>query len=297
MGSNTIRLEIYRLEDNTIQSVLHKKDMAGLASYVDGKGNLTEKGIAKAVSVLREFNAILAGIRVSEKYAFATASLRNVGNTEEALAAIRAQTGLDLRVLSGEQEAVCGYIGATHYLPVTEGVMVDIGGGSTELVFYRDGRIQEALSMPVGSLNMYTKYVQALIPNQNEMMTIAGAVRAELDKIDKSAAAYEIICGVGGTIRAACKLNNEIFGIPASNRVMETEHIGEIIETIRGGDKESLHHILKAVPERIHTVIPGMTVLQAVADYFHCKTIHVSQYGVREGYLFQQLLSSGILHE
>ena len=297
MGSNTVRLSIFRLEDDDIKPVFHKKSVAGLAEYVNDEGNLSDKGIMKAVSVLEEFEKVLSGIDVTKVYAFATASLRNINNTEEALRRIRKASGIDLRVLSGEEEAVYGYVGATRGMPAERGVLADIGGGSTELVFYRDGAIQQALSMPVGSLNMYAKYVKALVPTGRELRIISRAVREKLDRIDRAAAEYELICGVGGTIRAACKLNNEIFGAPPSNRALKVENIGKIIETVRSNDKKSLTHILKVAPERIHTVIPGMAILQTIAGYFRCKTVNVSSYGVREGYLYQNLLSEGVIHE
>jgi exopolyphosphatase/guanosine-5'-triphosphate,3'-diphosphate pyrophosphatase len=204
---------------------------------------------------------------------------------------------MNLQVISGEQEAIYGYIGATHHLQITEGIMVDIGGGSTELVLFKNSGIQKALSIPVGSLNMYSKFVKTLIPGKSEIKAIADAVKAELKKVDSWVEEYELICGVGGTIRAACKLNNEIYGMPSSNRTLDAGHIGEIIKTIRGNDKESLSYILKTVPERIHTIIPGMTILQTIADCFNCKTINVSNYGIREGYLFKKFISEGIIHD
>lgn len=296
MGSNTVRLSVFRLEGNDIKPVFHKKSVAGLADYVNEAGNLSEKGILKAASVMEKFVKVLSGIQVNEIYAFATASLRNINNTEEALRRIREQSGIDLQVLSGEEEAVYGYIGATRCLHTEEGVVADIGGGSTELVFYKDGVIQQALSMPVGSLNMYLKYVKILVPTKSELQAVTRAVRAQLDKIDGVAAGYELICGVGGTIRAACKLNNEIFEAPPSNQTLEVENIEKIIETVRSNDKESLNHILKVAPERIHTIIPGMAILQTIAGYFHCKTVNVSKFGVREGYLYQKLICEGVIH-
>ncbi|HWP79049.1 MAG TPA: hypothetical protein VN446_00250 [Candidatus Acidoferrum sp.] len=297
MGSNTIRLSVFKVGDGDIKPVFQKKIMAGLADYVNDKGELSEKGILRAVSALQEFRDILSGIGIRDIYAFATASLRNVRNTEEARASICAKTGIELQVLSGKEEAVYGYLGATRHMKRDQGVLVDIGGGSTELVFYKDGEILQALSMPVGSLNMYSKYVKTLFPNESELRSIARAVRTQLDGIDKSAAQYELICGVGGTIRTACKLNNEIFGAPSSNREMAASNIDEIIETVRYNDKSSFGYILKIAPDRIHTIIPGMTILSTVADYFRCTKIHVSSQGVREGYLYQKLIDEGIIHE
>lgn len=297
MGSNTVRLSIFRLKGNDIKPVFQKKIMAGLSDYVNEKGDLSKEGISKAASVLAEFEEVLSGFEVTETYAFATASLRNINNTEQARERIREQSGIDLKVLSGEEEAVYGFIGATRHLHINEGVMADIGGGSTELVFYRDGVIRQTFSMPIGSLNMYSTQVKALVPTKEELQTITCVTRAELDKIDGASAEYELICGVGGTIRAACKLNNEIFGVPSSNRILEVENIGKIMETIRGNDKKSLSHILKVAPDRIHTIIPGIAILQAIAGYFNSKTVNVSKFGVREGYLYQTLICEDVIHD
>ena len=236
--------------------------MAGLTGYVDEYGNITSEGISKAVSVLNGMKRILSNIVVKEVYVFATASLRNIGNTEEARDKINEQTGFDLQVISGEQETVYGYIGATHHLQTTEGILADIGGGSTELVFYKDGRVEKACSVPIGSLNMYSKHVKKLIPTKSELQTITEIVEAGPDEIDKPESQSRLICGVGGTIRAACKLNNEVFEMPSSNRTLDIERLEEIIKTVRGNDKGSFGHILKVVPERIHTIIPGMTILK-----------------------------------
>ena len=75
------------------------------------------------------------------------------------------------------------------------------------------------------------------------------------------------------------------------------EQLEEIIKTVRGNDKENFGHILKVVPERIHTIIPGMTILKTVARYFRSETVIVSKYGVREGFLIQKLIDKDVIHE
>ena len=98
IGSNTIRLSIYKvLENEQIIHMFHNKTFVGLAAYVDEFGMLSDKGINKAVEVLNEYREIIDIIELDTIYPFATASLRNVINTDEALKAIEEQTGFRYR--------------------------------------------------------------------------------------------------------------------------------------------------------------------------------------------------------
>ena len=158
IGSNTIRLVLYRVVDGEPRQMLNSKQAAGLAGYVDKEQRLTQKGIQKAIEVLRKFQLILESVTPRETFVFATASLRNVVNTQEVVQAIRKACGLEVRVLTGKEEALLDYSGALQALHVQDGLMVDIGGGSTELVRFREGKAQCACSLPMGSLNMYTRF-------------------------------------------------------------------------------------------------------------------------------------------
>jgi exopolyphosphatase/guanosine-5'-triphosphate,3'-diphosphate pyrophosphatase len=291
IGSNTIRLSVYNTENNNIKPIFHKKYVAGLAGYIDEADNLSQKGIQKAADVLNGFKIILNTIEVNEVFVFATASLRNIKNTESAVKTIEEQSGFNIQVLSGEEEATYDYFGATLKNPMTDGILVDIGGGSTELVFFRNGQIDRALSMAIGSLNLCSKYVSNLMPDKNEIKNIKKVVVDELKKIQATELSSDvrIICGIGGTVRATCKLSNDIFGLPSSNRQLNVENVKKILHLFNKNRKEFLLKILQIAPDRLHTIIPGMVVLRSIAKFYNCEVITVSQYGVREGYLYQML--------
>jgi exopolyphosphatase/guanosine-5'-triphosphate,3'-diphosphate pyrophosphatase len=224
-------------------------------------------------------------------FVFATASLRNIKNTSDAVRIIEEQSGFNIHVLSGEEEATYDYFGATLKIPLSDGILVDIGGGSTELVFFRNGKIEKVLSMPIGSLNLCAKYVSNLMPDKNEMKNIKKVVHDELKKIEAVELISEarIICGIGGTVRATCKLSNNIFELPSSNRQLDVKNIKSILNIYKDNKKEFLLKILQVAPDRLHTIIPGMVVLKTIAKFYNCEFITVSQYGVREGYLYQML--------
>ena len=168
LGSNTIRMTLYDVQDHGgFLPLFSEKRMAGLVNYIRD-GVLSREGIEVACGVLRGFQRMLRQFGDIPMNVFATASLRNIKNTDEVLAAIRERTGLVVEVLSGELEARYGCLGAMLTCPLEGGAVFDIGGGSTEIVLLDNGRITRAESLDIGSLNLYNRYVSELWPDRGD---------------------------------------------------------------------------------------------------------------------------------
>ena len=291
IGSNTMRLNIYDCKDNHISLMLSKKITAGLVGYVNKKGNLSKKGIQKAVDSLNEFQIILDSIDLDKTYVFATASLRNINNSKSATKTIEEETGFDIDIVSGEEEAILGYAGASIILSLDDGLLIDIGGGSTELVMYEKGEIKTATSLPFGSLSLYNKYVKDFLPTEKELLRMKNHVTKKLNEFEGlvSPSNTDLICGVGGTVRAARKLNNKISKLPEDNNVIKITHLHKIFNDYILKRRKFVKNLIKVAPDRLHTIIPGMIILETVASYYSSSEIQVSDFGVREGYLYKAL--------
>lgn len=292
VGSNTIRLSIYRCEDETTQLLLHRKTMAGLASYVE-EGIMSDDGIGVVCRVLKEYRQLLDNLRIKSMFVFATASLRNIANKREAVGAIRAETGIEIDVISGKEEAELSFCGAVRNMTHSSGLMLDLGGGSTELLWYENDRILSAYSMPVGSLNLFNRYVSEMHPNADEQDAIQNAVREQIrrNKIDIRPAAH--ICGVGGTVRAACKVANRLFKRQEDERVLTCEDLRQLLKRFKNMDRDTIRLLSKIVPERILTIVPGVLALDAVCQACGTQDITASVFGVREGFLYKRILEGG----
>ena len=176
VGSNTIRLCIYDVEDGRIIPLFSTKNTAGLIDYIND-GELSKKGIRKACAVLEGYKETGKKVGIDHLFVFATASLRNISNSREAVKKIQETTGLTIDVLSGDEEARLDFQGASFEKKMELGIMVDIGGGSTEIVSFEDGNIKDAVSLEIGSLYMYKNYVSGLFPDKGEKKAIQRAVR------------------------------------------------------------------------------------------------------------------------
>ena len=288
VGSNTIRLSIYRWEGTQFKLLLNKKVMAGLAGYIKD-GALSDSGILVACRTLAGFRALLDNFGLHDLYVFGTASLRNIVNTEDAVQTIREVTGLTVEVLSGADEAALSFQGAAASDGGVCG-MIDIGGGSTELVAYDGGRISSGCSLPMGSLSLYTRYVAGLFPTREERRAIREQVEAELERARTAKVRCRHLTGVGGTIRAAAKLCNDLAGTDPDNRIIPAGELQTLYKGLKKGDRDTLRQILRSAPDRVHTILPGLIILNAVMKSYGVETVSVSACGVREGYLMNRVM-------
>ncbi|MBQ5587964.1 MAG: phosphatase [Selenomonadales bacterium] len=291
IGSNTIRLSVYQVADGKITRLLHKKESVGLASYIKD-GVMSARGIDKACAVLREYKEILENFSITELHVFGTASLRNIYNTVEAVEEIRCRTGLRVDVISGRKEAIFDFVGATRSVGLSDGLLIDVGGGSSELVVYREKKIVEVCSIPIGALNLYTEYVKGLFPTDKEKKTIRKRVVTELARYPSILGTYPVICGVGGTVRALLGLTNEYMGMEETCREMTVRELKQAVKRLDRSDKERLDIIMETAPDRVRTMITGIVLWETLLKVFGAETVLVSTSGVREGYLYCKVVEA-----
>lgn len=289
LGSNTIRLSIYHCDQGQFRLLMHKKTMAGLAGYVQ-EGVLSDSGILVACRTLAGYRALLDNFSVSHMHVFATASLRNIFNTAEAVETIRDVTGIQVEVLSGDEEAALSFRGAVLPGGVSTGVLADIGGGSFELVSYEDMSISSACSLPVGSLSLYTRFTSGLFPTADECREMRRFVNEQLEMAGAAQIRRKHLCGVGGTVRAVAKLCNDVYGRDPELRTMSAQELKDLYKLLKKGGRDTLRQLLRSAPDRVHTLLPGLIILNAIVKTCGVETVEASSAGVREGYLMDRVL-------
>jgi len=295
LGSNTVRLSVYQCDSVSLKVLFSRKVNLGLAGYVQD-GVLSQEGIQRAIAVLNTFQSTLDNLNLGAATVFATASLRNIKNSEEAQEMIRNATGITVDVISGENEARYSFIGTRLERPSEDGLVVDIGGGSAEITLSKMNKIVEAISIPIGSLNQIPK---TEMPGHNRILMSKSEHNRVKELVQKALNEYPslkrkqvpILVGVGGTIRAAGRLNQDMYSLSLDERFIKVEHIREMNRILIEDEVGGLDKLLKVAPDRVRTQLYGMTILQVIAKHFQCEEIFVSRFGVREGYLVEKLLA------
>lgn len=289
IGSNSIRLTLYETHDKSFKILFREKIMAGLAGYVED-GKLSAEGMECACAGLLTFRSILQTLEIAHVNVFATASLRNISNTAQVLSVIHAATDYTVEVISGEEEAVLGYAGAMQELHLTSGAFLDIGGASTEIVTFEQGNPVDFASFPIGSLSLYRNCVKKILPGTGSLKRLRQEILQTIQIGKNTPEPRPLLVGVGGTARAALKMVRYYYKCSKDCRTITGEQLDGLCKFLCSGKKDASDLILRLEAERIHTLVPGVLILQHVFHLFGAQQLVVSKYGVREGYLCQKIL-------
>jgi exopolyphosphatase/guanosine-5'-triphosphate,3'-diphosphate pyrophosphatase len=291
VGSNSVRLNVYLCEKNDISILFSNKENLGLIFYIkDDK--LTYEGVGKLISVLKKMRNYLDLLKIDEFSFIATASLRNIKNRAEVIQLIEDELEIEINLLSGKEEGELSFYGSISTIKNDDGILIDVGGGSVEIVLFRNRLIVEKHSIPVGSLKLYNQYVSLLLPNKAEGKLIKERVCSELEKTSiRNEGEIPLMCVVGGAARAIGKLLADLNLIEDKADLVDFNVLKPLEKELKHNDKETYNKILHVKPSRIHTLVPALLIVKSIAYYFGCKELQISKFSIREGYLFKRMLN------
>lgn len=292
LGSNTMRMEIYDETDGNMKHIVSAKEVVGMLGYMTD-GVLSEEGVLRVVGGLCTFRETADAVGVEKICCFATAGLRAVKNAEEVVQRAKEQAQIDIDIISGEEEARLDFAGV--YIPpdVTAGLMVDMGGGSTEIVRFDNRHVENCISLPYGSLSLYKRFIKDIFPHSKELKKIRMFADRQLECVDWLHSVGGHACLIGGTARAIVRLHQDINGRvsePMQGYTMDTADIDELMGWVLARPKLGMRRILRVDPDRVHTILPGMTALSRLFHYAGVRTVSLSRSGVREGYIRAMML-------
>ncbi|MEX1308072.1 MAG: hypothetical protein AB1Z19_06070, partial [Eubacteriales bacterium] len=209
IGSNTIRMVIYRVFNGKLEYLLNSKIIGRLADYIDD-GVMHIDGAKVMIDAINRHKALASHHNIDHINYFATAPLR-ISNVDDVLAAVREGTGAHIDVLSGEKEARCGVDGISYDLDISNCICLDLGGGSLEISLVKAGQIKDAVSLNIGSVSMTKNFVSGILPTRDEVAQIRSKTLAALEKTDWLCCdKLDVAYAVGGSARAMAKMH-QIF--------------------------------------------------------------------------------------
>lgn len=298
IGSNTVKMTVFDVKNANLFCNIHiQKFPTKLFSCLEC-GFLSEEGIKKIIDALENFKKTAAFFGCEEILCFSTAVLRKAENAKAVLVRVKQETGINIDVLSSEAEAYCSFMGLRHSIAAhadgNNGVMIDLGGGSTEIIAFEGEQIKSSTSLSFGCLSLADRFCSGILPSLSECADINKFVSAELIETtdipecfsNKGFPAYLI----GGTAQALavlkCYIDNTEYEY--KNFIFEPDVSVYIMEYLKK-EQNAEAVIGKLLPDRIRTVLPGIIAYSAVLKYLGCSSVNVVDCGVREGYLFVHL--------
>jgi len=284
IGSNSVRLVVYRLEGRAIWTVYNEKVLAGLGSELVVTGKLSVAGVDAALGALRRFSAVLDAAHPASLFVAATAAVREAADGAAFVDRVLAEAGLSVRVLTGEEEARYAALGVLAGTPDASGVVGDLGGSSLELTRVTNGRVGAGVSLPLGAFNLRSS-------DGFDIGRVRGrAVRALAD----SGAGFEAdtLYAVGGGWRNLALLQMRLTGYPLGivhQYVLSAVDALDAARFIARQSKGSLERIDGLSKRRLETIPYAAIVLEALIERLNLKQICISAYGLREGLLLEAM--------
>lgn len=278
IGSNTIVLAIYSIANHT----LHLEESMSQAKHLVGfieNGKMKQEGIEAAYETVREYMDLLSLRKIENVYADITECGRNISNQEELIHAVQKAGCKNVKILTGHEEAMCDYYGAALSSSLSDGILIDIGGGSSEFVSFANKQATAAYSIPLGCVRLKSMpYTPATSQPYIEDM------RRQYPAMKNC---HEAI-GIGGTIRYTTYAMQKLYGIGESFTIEQAKDFYKRLKEEETEARMALYSI--ADEDRASVIVPGLGMLLAAMESFDIKVIHKSECGVREGYLAHYIL-------
>ncbi|WP_297211773.1 MULTISPECIES: Ppx/GppA phosphatase family protein [Thermodesulfovibrio] len=286
VGSNTIRILIGKLKKDKIIKIYHDRAVTQLGKNINTTKRLNNNSIEKSIKIIKKFKAIAEEFNSTEIIAIGTSALRESLDGQDFCNKVREESGLSLKIITGNQEAYYMLEGIVAGLKVQKKELfaIDIGGGSTEWI-YLDG--QEILkgSIPSGALRDYKIFFKSDPPLQFEIENFYQDLRK---KIEKNIPLLRInkIYVTGGTATTIAMIEKKLDFYNSEDvhlTKISIKNLKSIFSKISKLPVNSRKNIAGLTQDRAGIIIPGIIIMDSICEYVKAKEIIVSDYGLMEG--------------
>lgn len=288
IGSNSVRLVVYGDPKRAPATVFNEKVTAGLGGSLERGGALDPKAVAIALRGLERFQSLTKAMGVTTVRTVATAAVRDASDGPAFIKAAAAR-GIDIELISGEQEARAAGLGVISAIPDADGIVGDLGGGSLELVRVKNGKVLNQISLPLGVLRLpaiRSKSRRALESSVKKMLSKAGWRNVERDLP---------LYLVGGSWRALARLHMHLTDYPLPvlhHYAMPPQAAVRLVRAVSRIDRKALKAIEALSSTRIPALGDAAALLATLTRQLGSKSLIVSAFGLREGLLYAGLTAN-----
>jgi exopolyphosphatase/guanosine-5'-triphosphate,3'-diphosphate pyrophosphatase len=292
IGTNTILMLIADVDSNgTIQVIRDEHIIARLGKGVDDKRMILPETFGRVLSFLSEYVRIHKVERSEQIIACGTSALRDATNRQEFIEFIKSRLGLEISILSGDEEAEMTYIGGVSEFTTSnqtqQFVVLDIGGGSSEIVTGTNESVSSKISLDVGSVRLTERFLKTCPPLLSSLGDAQHYVKDHLRGLARPPEGTRCI-GVAGTLTTLAAINLQLETYDrerVSGHVLGIDVIEGIFARLKGKRLEELRAIPQILPQRADIIVAGILILTEVMKQIGIVSVTASDRGLRYGIL------------
>ncbi|UTH13358.1 exopolyphosphatase [Macrococcus equipercicus] len=294
IGSNTIRLVIFEYSESTgLQELQNIKTPARLYQYLDRDKVMAQEGIEVLCSTLQSFQQVAAKFHVEALYPVATAAVRQSKNIEEIISYVKEQTNITMQIVTEKEEAFYGYYAVVHTLNFSDGVTVDIGGGSTEVTYFEDKELKFSHSFPFGVVTLQKLFFENKKHNDDKAVSQARAfIKEQLQSLKWLAKRKVPIIAIGGSARNIARIHQSLVEYPIAGvhgYSMKEEDISVVYKKLMSSTMDDLEDLDGLSRDRRDIIIPSTLLFKELYEEVEATEFVFSRKGLREGVIMSIL--------
>jgi exopolyphosphatase/guanosine-5'-triphosphate,3'-diphosphate pyrophosphatase len=289
VGSNAVRLVLARVTPGVGFRVLRQERVQTRLAG-NRRGLLPRAAVDQTIRAVRRFLAEVRRPSAPRVLAVATAAVRDAANAERLLGALRADSGVEVRVLSGPEEARLGATAVLWSRPFSRGAIVDLGGGSLQVTRVRAGRIARVESVPLGAVRTTQRFLKHDPPKAREITALRRETRDRLLGVLPRAEAGDALIGIGGSLRALGRIFLKSVNRRGSLRGLRLrrEHVSAVRERLEPLSVHRRRRVRGLKAERADVILAGVVVIEELMTLGGYEVLTVAAEGVRHGLLIEE---------
>jgi len=292
VGSNTIHLQVVdaHLGAPPIPNSSHKS-IIRLTEYLDEAGAITQIGIDKITESILTNMANAAHLNVDELLAFATSAIREAENSDAVIAHVNKECGIDLQVLSGDEEARFTFLAARRWLGWSSGdlLVLDIGGGSLEIARGPDEDPAFKTSIQLGAGRLTRKFLKGDPYSAKSLKSLEEYLEEEISPLADSLSTYEkdIASGTSKTFRTLAKISQNLY--PKLGEHLTLSALNSMVPELQSLDLDSRKKLSSVSAERAPQIVAGAMVARQLMKTLSLREIQICPWALREGIVLHRL--------
>ncbi|WP_334329190.1 Ppx/GppA phosphatase family protein [Companilactobacillus sp. HBUAS59699] len=288
IGSNSIRTSVYRSSKrNRFKTLDRWREPVRLGKSIAQSRLLTNEQIEETIDVLKKFQNRIQRYEVDRISLIATAAVRMAKNQEQLIFAVLKETGLQLHIIDEQEEAFYDYVAVRNTMRVKDALIVDVGGGSSEISLAKKGRLKHGLSIPIGAISISDLYLKSDPITARELSAAKREISEHLDSLQWMNAKASFV-GLGGTLRAVTSILNREGKRKKTlhNSIVTIDQIDQLFNRLVHASNEERSQIKELSDGRYEVILGGILIISEIIKKTPSKEIRFSNFGVREGYVF-----------
>ena len=300
LGSNSVRMQISQIDDYGGYTVLgYFREYVRLSENMGKEMTLKEEPMNRTIQALKNFKARYTQYDHVVVKAVATAAVREAKNQAEFLKRVKDEVDLDLQVISGSTEAYLDYVGVVNTLPVRNGIIMDCGGASTELVWVQNGACKERISIPIGSVVLSQNYNLSDTISASDLYNAMNAAGQKISTVRWLGLVHNLsLVALGGSNRTIAKIHrrevtDEVDELPDIHGMhLPPHYIFNLVGKLIAMNKDERMKIPGLAKNRADVIVGGLIPISLVLRNLQISEVIFSNCGLRDGILFEYLRQS-----